>query len=230
MRRVILASLVLLILPFFGFRAVAQQTKVWGTVRLPNSFYTYTQVEPLFEFSDQFFTYWVGVAEGDYYLFDPFSQIWYPPPVQYLRTKLLFRGVPIEGFVRVWGKDPAYIDGSYFFGVDGVIYKNIRKYRRVGPAGRKHKKLVKSYYVNTLTGELSFWNPRTPQEEEAYRKLLEKAVAEDVFPLWYSAQPKLEEPPSTAPLEEEPSEELPSELQVPDDSNQSGKQESQSTD
>ncbi|OPX22574.1 MAG: hypothetical protein B1H03_04085 [Planctomycetales bacterium 4484_113] len=178
--------------------AAGSQDFVWGTVRFENGFYTYSKVYPLEVIEDQFFRYWVGRAEGRVFLFDPFKQIWYPPPVQYLRTTLEFRGRPIEGFARVWGRNTQFVDKNYFFGVDGVIYELHRKYRRVGLAGRKHRRLVKSWYVNTLTGERSDWAPRTPEEQEAYISQL-RALPQDAFPRWAEPLDFDEPPPSTTP-------------------------------
>jgi len=181
--------------------AARDQDFVWGTVRSENGFYTYTKVYPLNVIEDQFFRYWVGRAEGSVFLFDPYKQIWYPPPVQYLRTSMEFRDQQVEGFARVWGRNNQFLDKDYFFGVDGAIYEQHRKYRRIGPAGRKHRKLVKEWYVNTLTGERSDWPPRTPEEEAAYTAQL-RALPEDAFPRWAEPVSTEEAPPSTEPSTE----------------------------
>lgn len=181
--------------------AAGNQDFVWGTVRSENGFYTHTKVYPLEVIEDQFFRYWVGRAEGRVFLYDPFKQMWYPPPVQYMRTTLQFRGQPVEGFVRVWGRNYQFLDKNCFFGVDGVVYEQHNKYRRVGPAGRKHRRLVRSWYVNTLTGEQSDWEPRTPEEEQAYTAQL-RALPQDAFPRWAEPIGAEQPPPSTAPSSE----------------------------
>jgi len=181
--------------------AATDEDFVWGTVRLESGFYTYSKVYPVNVIEDQFFRYWVGEAEGSAFMFDPYKQIWYPPPVQYLRTSLGFRGQQVEGFTRVWGRSNQFTDESYFFGVDGAVYEQQRKYRRVGLAGRKHRRLVKEWYVNMLTGEQSDWPARTPEEEEAYAAQL-RAIPEDAFPRWAEPISTEEGPPSTKPSPE----------------------------
>jgi len=182
--------------------AARDQEYVWGNIRLENGFFVNTKVYPLEVIEDQFFSYWVGQAEGRAFLFDPYRKVWYPPPVQYLRTTIQFRGEEIEGFTRVWGHNIQFIDGNYFFGVDGVNYELRQKYRRVGPAGRKHRKLVKSWYVNTLTGEQSDLPPRTVEEQEAYEAHLQ-ALPADAFPRWAEPVTAEEAPPPTAGVDEE---------------------------
>jgi len=167
--------------------ALAQEAQpVMGTVRSEGGFYQLMEVQPLGPMSDEFFTYWVGLAGQRGVLQDPYSQIWYPGPVEYLRTAIWFRGEPLEGFVRVWGKTIPYIDGDWFFGVDGMVYRLIKKYKRIGPAGKRHRRLKYSYYMNLTTGERSDMPPRTQEELEALRQFL-GARGGAAFPRWYVA-------------------------------------------
>ncbi len=187
---------------------------VWGTVRLDNGFYLYTKVYPISVVGDQFFDYWIGDSDGRAVLFDSLGQIWYPAPVQYERTKIIFRGEKLDGFVRVWGDVIPFIDGNYFFGIDGMTYKLVKKYRRTGPAGKKKRRVKYSYYENMVTGERSDWPPRTEEEQYYYKSLIQES-AKEAFPYWYSDAEPEELPPSTAPLtaplDEEPAEVLESE-------------------
>jgi len=191
-----------------------QQDYIWGTVRLDNGFYIYTKVYPVSVVSDQFFSFWAGEAEGRGVLLDPFSQIWYLAPVQYQRTAIVFRGEELEGFVRVWGNVMPYIDGNYFFGVDGMAYKLQKKYRRSGPAGKKKKRLIYSYYENLVTGERSDWLPRTEEEQKYYESFLRTGEGGAAFPLWGGGASEEEPPVSTAPLEEPPGEAVPAEAEA----------------
>jgi hypothetical protein len=161
-------------------------TRVWGTVRSEGGYYEFMEVQPLGPESDEFFTYWVGLAGERGVLQDPYSQIWYPGPVEYLRTTIWFRGEPLEGFVRVWGKVIPYIDGDWFFGVDGMVYRLIKKYKRIGPTGKRHKRLKYSYYMNLTTGERSDMAPRTEEELAALRQYL-TTEGGNAFPRWYVA-------------------------------------------
>jgi len=222
MRGVLIFSLSIIVALIFVLsqRSSAQAEKVLGTVRLENGFYTYAPVEPIRTISDDYFTYWLGMSDGKYYLFDPYKKIWYPSPVQYLRTKLLFRGAEVEGFIRVWGRNQVFIDGNYFFGSDGVVYENVKKYKRIGPRGKRHRRLRESYYVNTLTGERSDLPPRTPEEEKAYQELLKSAFIGlkqgDAFPLWSGREFMPEQPGTTPNVSEEAreSEEVSPEVKV----------------
>lgn len=195
--------------------AATQAQSVFGTIRFEDGFFVYAKITPIEQFSDQFFTYWIGEAYGKYFIFDPFRKIWYPGPVQYVRTKLNFRGSPVEGFLRVWGRQNPYVDPSYFFGVDGAVYQNVRLYKRVGPYGRRHRRLRKSYYVNLLSGERSDMPPRTSEETQAYLELI-KQIPKDAFPKWATPLPEGEQPPSTEKLPEgeEPTEELTPDLTI----------------
>lgn len=173
-------------------RASAQDyAPVLGTVRSEGGFFELMEVQPLGTVSDEFFTYWVGLAGERGVLQDPYSQLWYPGPVEYQRTTIWFRGEPLEGFARVWGKVIPYIDGDWFFGVDGMVYRLIKKYKRIGPAGNRHKRLKYSYYLNLTTGERSDMPPRTEEELEALRQYL-SAEGGTAFPRWYVA-PELAE-------------------------------------
>jgi len=205
MRRTLIFSLSIFVALFFVVLSQtksAQAERVLGTVRLESGFYTYAPVELIRTVSDDYFTYWLGMSDGKYYLFDPYKKIWYPTPVQYLRTKLLFRGAEVEGFIRVWGRNQVFVDGNYFFGSDGVVYENVKKYKRIGPRGRRHRRLRESYYVNSLTGERSDLPPRTSEEEKAYQELLKGASVGakqgDAFPLW-NVQGVIPEQPGTTP-------------------------------
>ncbi len=205
----------LLTLTFLGVSFAQQPNYVYGTIRTSDGFYVYTKVTPLQTFSDRFFSYWIGEAHGDYYIFDPYRQIWYQGPVQYLRTSLSFRGARVEGFLRVWGIENPYVDPSYFFGVDGAIYKNVREYKRIGPKGKRHKRLRRSYYVNSYTGERSDMPPRTPEEESAYKQLLIQ-LSKDAFPSWAEPISPDEPPPSTEEItgDEAEDQELTDEISV----------------
>ncbi len=213
-RKAICIQILLLIVAMYINPALAQEKiEVWGTIRTEEGFYIYTKVKPITQFSDQFFTYWVGEAHGKNYIFDPYKQIWYPGPVQYLRTTLNFRGSRVEGFLRVWGKQNSFTDPSYFFGVDGAVYKNVRLYKRIGPYGKRHRRLRKSYYVNMLSGERSDLPPRTLEEEELYKRLISRLAEGDAFPKWAEPLPKDELPPSTEELpDEEKVDEMPPEI------------------
>jgi hypothetical protein len=186
----------------------AEQAYVMGTVRMESGFYTYGKVYPLSVIGDQFFQYWVGLADGKQVIFDQLGQIWYPAPVQYQRSSIVFRGMPLDGFVRVWGRSVPYIDGSYFFGVDGMVYKLVKKYKRVGLAGNRHRRLKASYYVNMVTKEQSNWAPRNEEELAYYKSLLPGANGEsgEAFPIWAQADQSTP-PPSTEPLKEAPGDE-----------------------
>lgn len=172
---------------------------VWGTVRMDSGFYIYTKVYPISIVGDRFFEFWAGESEGRAVLFDSLGQIWYPAPVQYERTSIIFRGEELEGFVRVWGDVIPFIDGNYFFGIDGMTYKLVKKYKRTGPAGNRHRKLRSSYYLNMVTGERSTWFPRTEEEQYYYDSLIRES-AKEAFPNWYSEAEPDELPPSTEPL------------------------------
>ena len=184
---------------------------VLGTVRLDSGFYAYTKVYPMSVVGDQFFSYWVGMSDDNQQvIYDPLGQIWYQAPVQYQRTAITFRGMPLDGFVRMWGRTIPYIDGTYFFGVDGMTYKLVKKYKRVGPYGNRHRRLKSSYYLNLTTGEQSNWAPRTEEELAYYKSLLPGANAQggEAFPEWAEGQADPAEPPaSTAPMESLPGDE-----------------------
>ncbi len=190
--------------------AKERENYVLGTVRLESGFYTYTKVYPMSVISDQFFSYWVGLADKQQVIFDPLAKIWYPAPVQYQRTSVIFRGAPVDGFMRMWGRTIPYIDGTFFFGVDGMTYKLVKKYKRVGPTGKRHRRLKSSYYLNLTTGEQSNWWPRTEEELAYYKSFLPGANAQggDAFPKWAEGQADPAEPPaSTAPMESLPGDE-----------------------
>jgi len=193
---------------------------VWGTVRMDNGFYLYTRVYPISIVGDQFFEYWAGESEGRAVLFDSLGQIWYPAPVQYERTKIIFRWEELEGFVRVWGNTIPFIDGNYFFGIDGMTYKLVKKYKRTGPAGNRHRKLKYSYYENMVTGERSDWPPRTDEEAYYYQSLIRES-AKEAFPNWYSEAEPGKLPPSTEPLDV-PLDEAAAEALEPEDGEAAG--------
>lgn len=184
---------------------------VLGTVRLDSGFYVYTKVYPMSVIGDQFFSYWVGISDDNQQvIFDPLGKIWYPVPVQYQRTTITFRGMHQDGFVRMWGRTIPYIDGTYFFGVDGMTYKLVKKYKRVGPYGNRHRRLKSSYYLNLTTGEQSNWAPRTEEELAYYKSLLPGANVQggEAFPKWADGQANATElPASTAPMETLPGDE-----------------------
>ena len=184
---------------------------VLGTVRMDNGFYVYSKVYPMSVIGDQFFRYWVGLSDDNkQVIFDPLAKIWYPVPVQYQRTTITFRGMPLDGFVRMWGRTIPYIDGTFFFGVDGMSYKLVKKYKRVGPYGNRHRRLKSSYYLNMTTGEQSNWAPRTEEEFAYYKSLMPGANAQggEAFPEWAEGQANPAElPASTAPMESLPGDE-----------------------
>lgn len=195
---VVLAASIVLALAGAAF-AADDDNFVWGTVRMDTGFYLYTKVYPISIVGDQFFEFWAGESEGRAVLFDSLGQIWYPAPVQYERTTIIFRGGELEGFVRVWGNTIPFIDGNYFFAIDGMTYKLVKKYKRTGLAGNRHRKLRYSYYENMVTGERSDWLPRTEEEVYYYQSLIQES-AKEAFPNWYSEAEPEELPPSTEPL------------------------------
>lgn len=181
--------------------AKAPDNYILGTVRLDNGFFTYTKVYPMGVVADQFFSYWVGLSDNKQVIYDPLGQLWYQVPVHYQRTAIIFRGERIDGFVRMWGRTMPYIDGTYVFGIDGTTYKLVKKFKRVGPHGKRHRRLKSSYYLNLTTGEQSNWLPRTEEEYAYYKSLLPGANLEGkkAFPNWQESQANIEEPPSTTP-------------------------------
>ncbi len=219
---VVLAASIVLALAGVAF-ARDDDSFVWGTVRMDNGFYLYTKVYPISIVGDQFFEYWVGESEGRAVLFDSLGQIWYPAPVQYERIKIIFRGEELEGFVRVWGKVIPFIDGNYYFGIDGMTYKLVKKYKRTGPAGKKKRRVKYSYYVNMVTGERSDWLPRTEEEIYYYESLIQES-AKEAFPNWYSEAEPDELPPSTEPLTV-PLDEAVAEVLEPEDGESAGEAE-----
>jgi hypothetical protein len=201
----LIAAAAAIALSFPATSVADEQPYVMGTVRLESGFFTYTKIYPLSVIGDQFFQYWAGRADGQQVLFDQLGQIWYPAPVQYQRSSITFRGEQLDGFVRVWGRSISYMDGSYFFGMDGMVYKLVKKYKRVGLAGNRHRRLRTSYYVNLVTKEQSNWAPRNEDELAYYKSMLPGASGEGgaAFPSWAQAN-EATPPPSTAPLTEAP--------------------------
>ena len=162
----ILATVAFLALALAAAPALAQQgTTVQGTVRLPGGWRIYTAVTVTDLVSDDLFTYWVGEAEGRTVIYDYYGNVWVEPPVSYQRTTIWFQGKDVEGWARAFGAG-GFIDGNFFFGVDGVVYQKINIYHRHGRPYHKHRRVVYSYWLNTETLARSDTPPDTVSDND----------------------------------------------------------------
>jgi hypothetical protein len=167
--------------------ALAQQGQtVQGTVRLPGGWRIYTTVTVTDLVTDDLFTYWAGEAEGRTVIYDYYSNVWVEPPVSYQRTAISFQGKDVEGWTRAFGAG-GYIDGSFFFGVDGVVYQKINIYHRHGRPYHKHRRVVYSYWLNTETLERSDSPPDFVSDNDiSYfeQPTVDRVDKDKTFPEW----------------------------------------------